>query len=37
MKKVKLLLATALIGTTLTTNILPGVAYAGDMNSIAGR
>lgn len=35
MKKIKLLLATALIGTTLTTNILPVVAYAGDMDSIA--
>lgn len=33
MKKVKLLLAAALIGTTLTTNILPVVAYGDDIDS----
>lgn len=33
MKKVKLLLAAAIIGTTLTTNILPVVAYADGIDS----
>ena len=33
MKKVKLIIASALIGTMVTANLLPGVAYADDINS----
>lgn len=33
MKKVKLIIAAALIGTMVTANLLPGVAYADDINS----